>query len=309
MVRGSVLRALVGLGCAWVVAAAPPPARSHAIELSHSQRSASNHRKKKTKVRVVVMTLGRRQKLIDANKNVQASPRLHEFRSVNGYDPIATAAALAATPLPMHRLCGCFACGRWGTIANYLTRYNALVDQVTRQYPFQATIEDDMRFKPFFKQFLKEQAESFGPAMDKGTIDVVRLGPFGEGYLTSLQSAKRIVERMRVVGINGCPDHQMNGGPPTALKVAEVRASWVGMIRTNNGDIARTACISRLQMQMLREQQREANRTQENSTRDTSFRYERTLTVAISRTANHTVFGCRSTEEIRNGNRDDGTVV
>ena len=81
------------------------------------------------------------------------------------------------------------------------------------------------------------------------------------------------------------------------------------MIRTNHGDIGRTACISRLQMQMLREQQREANRTQENSTRDMSFRYERTLTVAISRTANHTVFGCRSREEIRNGKRDDGTVV
>ena len=38
--------------------------------------------------------------------------------------------------------------------------------------------------------------------------DIVRLGHYGEGYLTSLASARRILRKFQGVGIIGCHDQQ-----------------------------------------------------------------------------------------------------
>jgi len=97
----------------------------------------------------------------------------------------------------------------WGTLANFLTRFKAFDMQVKQEIPFQAVIEDDVKLKPGFGQFLRETVKKhYGFASNAS--DLVILGHFGEGYLTSLAAARKIVQTLNAEGIIGCPDQQLN---------------------------------------------------------------------------------------------------
>ena len=228
-------------------------------------------------VRYLVMMLpnqSSRLKILADNKQ-NAGLKLEVFRSVNGYNTTETYATLAATRLRYHRLCHGFEA--WGNLANYLTRYLAFADQVTQQVPFQLTLEDDVALQPAFKNYVKAAVKHFEPKFSTGQTDLVRFGGFGEGYLTSLQSVRRILDRMDEVGISHCPDEALNmGGQGLRLSTSGAgdylgKVPWKLMREPNMGDISRTGCLSAIQRTSLRELTRDPRKRDFNATRHAVF--------------------------------------
>jgi len=85
----------------------------------------------------------------------------------------------------------------------------------------------------------------------------VQLGGYGEGYLTSLRGATKLLEAFRTSGVRGCPDQQLNDPAWHALAgVRAVRSArrtpWVLLVTSNEGDISRSPCISIADQRLLR---------------------------------------------------------
>ena len=171
------------------------------------------------------------------------------LRAVNGYSQNETKAALKRSGLRFHRLCSGF--GTWGTLACGITRFLALERQVRLRLPFQVLVEDDVQLLPSFtskvaaiacahfygacegrcgEQFrhhvCTDGAVQNGSRGGKVTCfdtppDVVQLARFGEGYLTSLEGARRLV-RQPATGVAGV-------GAPRSVLASDSRPKGIAL--------------------------------------------------------------------------------
>lgn len=213
-------------------------------------------------VRVLVMTLGRdaeRARYVEDMRRVL--PDLETFAATNGFNRTTTARALLReTNMAFHEMCGDPTTSgvrefeTWGTLANFITRYRAFARQVADGEAFQAVVEDDQQLAPDAAARLSAAAtEHFGGARP---VDLVLLGEWGEGYLTSLAAARRLVAGLDAYGIIGCPDQQLNNDlmpNVTARKVSLAKSGLlVGRQRVNRGDCLKTARLSAPEKATLR---------------------------------------------------------
>jgi len=228
-------------------------------------------------VHITVMTLGSDERMATVKSNLKVEPNLTVFQAVSGYNKTATAIALLTTGVAYHRLCGQpagvaraldeedhvpRAYESWGTLANDLTRMQVIQQQIQRSLPFAAVVEDDMSLQSGFSTFLSKVAKRTWLADGDGDasaskVDYVHLGPFGEGYLLSLEGAKRLLQAYKVHGITGCPDQQlMDGFMPELHSIGvseadEGQTPWTPLSTTNSGDCLKTAMISRSEKTLL----------------------------------------------------------
>lgn len=220
--------------------------------------------------------------------NQEALPSLHPFRAVDGGDIEETLGMLDALKVPFQQLCDRHA--SWGMLANTLTRIAALERQVADREPVQAVLEDDVALGRGFAAHVGQLAAaarmhvttanvssphvstSEGKRTGSGQeFDLVQLGAFGEGYLTSLRGAKLLLQAFRKHGIHGCPDQQLNDA--SFHRLAGIKAlrstrwtPWVLLVTTNEGQIGRSRCISKADTELLRWASRRGTQLRVNRT-------------------------------------------
>ena len=126
--------------------------------------------------------------------------------------------------------------------------------------------------------FLQQSARTYYGV--GATTDLVQLGTFGEGYLTSLEAARRLVEGFNATGIIGCPDEQLNMNlMPDVIRHREVvypETPWELRVQTNAGDCLRTAMINSKEKAALQALRSPDEEEAAQARRDVeSFGYER----------------------------------
>ena len=200
------------------------------------------------RVHYVVLTLNssvRRAWVRDLQRTL---PSLEVFQAVNGFDRHVTVQALAASGLKYHinTYCGFSRFGTYGSLANYLTKYFALASQVKRRIPYMAMLEDDMRILPAFPAFVEGQVDRYlgskAPGKNATKPELLVLGAWGEGYVTSLESAQRMLAALRWQGVPLNVDIMFNDGH--VGRAQHVRDTpWLHRVKPNFGDIQSTAHI------------------------------------------------------------------
>ena len=143
-------------------------------------------------------------------------------------------------------------------LAVALTRHAAFADQVCRGVPYQAVLEDDMALQPSWPSFIVQEARSrFARSSSSAadSLDLVQLGRYAEGYLTSLAGAARLLQRYNTSGIVRCADQQLNDKHIMNLSKTESTAvPWRNLRKANSkdGDIAKAPFITRAERRALR---------------------------------------------------------
>jgi hypothetical protein len=204
-------------------------------------------------VRVLIMTMGTSQRLRFIAQNQKIVPGLQTLRAVDGKNASLVLSQLLVQGLQFKRLCSGYE--TMGNVANFLSRFLAFKAQLRDRVPFQATIEDDLHLDSGFLPFVAGVAYAARWPSDgrDGSKTYVRLGHYGEGYVTSLDSARALVERMQEAGIAGCPDQQMNAPRYHRLPIADVskHTPWHHLVAPNQGDLHRTQHFSPSQLEAL----------------------------------------------------------
>lgn len=167
-------------------------------------------------VTFLVLTLATAERLAFVRANRRVLPELQSFRAVNGFDRDETVRALAASHLKYHiySYCGFSRFGTFGSLANFLTKHRALLHQVEQRMPYMAMLEDDLQLTHIFKPFVQAQVrEHLAPGLSRRLAsELLVLGTWGEGYVTSLASARRILSRLAQQGIPMNVDIMLNDG-------------------------------------------------------------------------------------------------
>lgn len=173
-----------------------------------------------------------RQNLV--KKNQERFPEIDVFRSINGYDIKETLSHLTNSKLQYHHL----EFATYGTLANFLTKYNVLLHQIEQNIPFLCFIEDDLELHDNFLSHTSALLNYF----QTQNINMVRLGKWGEGYITSLNGAKNIVQFIQKRGITHNIDNQLRkfSGQEFYAK----STPWTLKYETNKGDCLKTEKIN-----------------------------------------------------------------
>lgn len=164
-------------------------------------------------------------------QNQQLFPLIKTFKSVNGYSTKDTLEEISNLKLKYVDLDHSFR--TYGTLACWITKYKMLKYQVDNEIPFLCFIEDDLLVEKHFYTYVSEALTHF-----KSNVNILRMMTWGEGYITSYESAKRVLEHLTRDGIIRNIDNQLREhcGYEVALKNAPMKV----MIAGNNGDSGKT---------------------------------------------------------------------
>jgi len=162
-------------------------------------------------------------------KNMEKFPAFKVFHSINGYNKQETIFAYKSSGLSYHYLYF----PTYGTLANFLTKYNILKYQIANNIPFVCFIEDDLLLHDNFVDYIKNCVGLFTK-----DINIIRLGTWGEGYITSLQGAINIKNIIDCIGIAQNIDNQLRdlSGPELFCN----KTPWSLVVPTNAGDCLKT---------------------------------------------------------------------
>ena len=177
-----------------------------------------------------------RMKLYEHNKKLL--PQLELVKSINGYNIPETVSEFRKTGLKYFGVDDLFQ--NYGTIACFLTKYKCLMSQIENAYPYLCFIEDDMLLKPGFERHVHQQV---GVLERDKAINMIRLGPWGEGYITSLASARRLVDIIKRSGIIANIDNQLR--KHCGKEVYAPNTPWRATALNGDGDIKKTKFFGR----------------------------------------------------------------
>ena len=195
-------------------------------------------------IRILALALKPADALERFRRRLPTGAWVEALQAIDGFNLTGACNAVVARSLRYHKLGKPSA----GMLGNWLTKYDALQAQIRDRAPFQVMIEDDLVVSAAFAQLVLKLVRShFGPEDSRRPIpeqvNLVVLGRWGEAYLTSLASAKRVVRRLRLNGIRRNPDIQLNDGSVgRTIKLPEhmSRGCWNLSRATNQGDIKTT---------------------------------------------------------------------
>ena len=183
-------------------------------------------------------------------RNKAILPELKLFRSVNGFNIMETQKNLEqelgldfnslAPPgllknpeeLKNHK-------PKWGTLACWLTKYKVLKWQVTQKIPYMCFIEDDLLLNKGFKEHCYNIAQN----LDNGDVNIIRLGKWGEGYISTYESAKKILYNLYSSGILMPIDDQLRVNEIEYFD-SNVSVPWLLGVSSGAGPRARTNFIN-----------------------------------------------------------------
>lgn len=170
------------------------------------------------------------------HKNLHTFSNIDIFHSINGYNDTETLEALSKSNLDFHNLYNHESL-RYGVLANFLTKFQALEHQVDNKIDYMCLIEDDV----VLNRDLLNLIENSTKLLDKDqNLNMIRFGQWGECYLWSLPSAIRVLELIRKSGIINNIDNQ--------LRLNCGKELWINypielFQKTNEGDCLSTSYI------------------------------------------------------------------
>eukprot|EP00941_MAST-03F_sp_MAST-3F-sp1_P000759 g759.t1 len=186
-------------------------------------------------VYVISLLTKERSKFFEENRS--RFPSLQVFHATNGYNIAETVKTLKELDLLYSDLDKGY--NTYGTLANWLSKYRMLEYQVKNAIPFVTFLEDDVLLKPGFSEYLKEAIQEL---KSKTHNNMVRLLNWGEGYVTSLDGARRILKYLKHNGIIRNIDFQLRlfAGPEIVKPCPYIKL----VVNSGAGDSGKTKPIS-----------------------------------------------------------------
>lgn len=181
---------------------------------------------------IYICSLLRTDRMQFIEENQKMFPFIKTFKSVNGYNTKETLHEIDKLNLKYVNLDNNFR--TYGTLANWVTKYKMLKYQVDNEIPFLCFLEDDVILENNFYTFICDSLKHFNT-----NVNILRLMTWGEGYITSYESAKRLLEHLNRDGIVRNIDNQLREycGYELALEKAPMKL----MILGNEGDCLKTS--------------------------------------------------------------------
>jgi len=189
---------------------------------------------------VYVCTLLRPDRVKYIEQNKKLFPFIKIFKSVNGYNINQTLNEMNTLQLKYKDLDENFK--TYGTLACWLTKYKMLKHQVDNKIPYLCFIEDDLILDKNFYSYVNDTLIHF-----KKNVNILRMMTWGEGYITSFESAKRLLAHLSRDGIIRNIDNQLreNCGNEVALENPPMKL----MMKGGNGDCGKTKDLANAKMQ------------------------------------------------------------
>tara|TARA_Y100001938_G_C8008454_1_gene388646 strand:- start:310 stop:927 length:618 start_codon:yes stop_codon:yes gene_type:complete len=192
------------------------------------------------KYETYILSLLTEERLKYINKTTKLFPFVNIIQSVNGYDRDETINEFLSLNLDFHKL----KVGprndfnNYGTLACWITKVKFLKFQIDNKIPYALFLEDDAKLLPGFFDSLNDVMSDKWDLLDND-INVIRLFQWGEGYITSFSSAKRLLSIIQDTGVVDNIDNQLRerSGPELKLSFNDFYRKWV---KTNEGDILKT---------------------------------------------------------------------
>lgn len=192
------------------------------------------------KYETYILSLSTPERLGYINKTRKLFPFVKIFNSVNGYNKEETIKEFLSLDINFHKL----KVGskndfnNYGTLACWMTKVKFLEFQLLNEIPYALFLEDDCKLLPGFFDALDELMKNKWGMLDE-ELNLIRLFQWGEGYITSLSSARRLLDMIKETGVVDNIDNQLRerSGPELKLHFNSFYRKWV---KTNEGDILRT---------------------------------------------------------------------
>lgn len=185
---------------------------------------------------IFILSLLTPERLQYVKHNLDNFPTLQILQSVNGYSKLEVINSFTALKLNYISFQENF--DTYGTLANFLTKYKMLLFQVLNNIPYICFIEDDLILHNEFKKFINNCKVHFIKDPD---LNMIRLEKWGEGYITSLDGAKRIIELIKKTGIITQIDNQLRLYCGKELRI--YNTPWHLKIASNQGDCLKTSLL------------------------------------------------------------------
>lgn len=134
-------------------------------------------------------------------KNKQLYPQIKTIESINGYNSEDVLIALRNSNIKFFNV----SFKTLGTLACFLTKIMIWKKQIEEEIPYLCLLEDDLELNKYFLPFI----EAFKHELNNENINLLRLADWGECYVTSLESAKRLVALFEKKGIWRNVDEQL----------------------------------------------------------------------------------------------------
>jgi hypothetical protein len=179
---------------------------------------------------VLSLCKSERMKYIEENKKI--IPELEIRNAINGYNIKETLNKFLEYDIEYKYLEFC----SYGTLANFLSKYECLLHQIKNNIDFMCFLEDDVLFDKEFKSFVEDKIQLFNDT----NLNIIRLGKWGEGYITSLESAKRLVNIIKSNGIVHNIDNQLRVFSGKEIDFFG-KTPWKLCVLSNEGDCIKTS--------------------------------------------------------------------
>jgi GR25 family glycosyltransferase involved in LPS biosynthesis len=183
-----------------------------------------------------IISLNTQERHKNINNILKIVPEAEIFNAVNGYNIEETKNVLNNSKLKFIKLQDGFS--TYGTLACFLSKYKMLQYQIINNIDYICFMEDDIIINTQFK-YAMASAQKYLEAYSN--INIIRFCKWGECYMTSLNSAKRIINKIHYTGIIKNIDNQLreNCGKEIFLPI-----KYDLFVKTNEGDCLKTQFIN-----------------------------------------------------------------
>jgi len=181
-----------------------------------------------------LISLLREDRIDIVNNNLKNHPYFNIYNSINGYDIEHTVKEFKRSNLKYKSL----QFPTYGTLANALTKFNILKHQIEHNIEYMCFIEDDLELFVNFKDHVIKYCNIL---YENPHLNMIRLGGWGEGYITHINGASRIVDLIESQGIIHNIDMQLRLHCKPEL--VAIKTPWRLLTATNKGDCLKTKKI------------------------------------------------------------------
>ena len=189
------------------------------------------------KYEVYIQSLLTEERLRYIKQSQKLYPFCKIFKATNGYDKGETVNHFLDLDMDFH---GLSVGPNWnfhtyGVLACWVSKIRFFKFQIENKIPYAILLEDDAKLIPGFFDKLDDLMTDKWGLLDKN-IDIIRLFKWGEGYITSIGGAQRILDKLKVCGVTDNVDMQLR-------KVSELciwqdfKSHYRKWVKTNEGDI------------------------------------------------------------------------
>jgi GR25 family glycosyltransferase involved in LPS biosynthesis len=136
----------------------------------------------------------------------------------------------------------------YGMLSSFIAKFEMFVKQVTEKIPWSVIIEDDIVLCKSFQGFICNLTERF--ELDS-TLNMIRLGTWAEGYMTSFESAKNILRCLCRMGVYQNIDNQLRDLCGPDLYIQPPLSSWNILIEANEGHTKKTRFVNETMLRAI----------------------------------------------------------